>query len=97
MDTLRAAWEEVAENRGIPGVDNISIRRWRRNWEERLVKLAQDVRTNRYKPARLRVRRIPKKRRDEYHDTYSYIWQDKTIEVEGNEVDWLFSRYGPDY
>ncbi len=65
-DNLRAAWEEVAENQGIPGVDNVSIRRWRRNWEERLVEMAQAVRTNRYKPARLRIRRIPKRRRDEY-------------------------------
>ncbi len=28
---LRRAWEEVAENRGIPGSDRISIARWRRN------------------------------------------------------------------
>ncbi len=28
-------------------------------------------------------------------DGYSYIWQEKKIEVEGDEVDWLFSRYGP--
>ena len=30
-------------------------------------------------------------------DSYSYTWEDKEIEVEGNEVDWLFSRYGPEY
>ncbi len=62
-NNLAAAWEEVAENKGMPGVDNVSIRRWRRNWEERLVELARAVRSNRYKPARLRVRRIPKRRR----------------------------------
>ena len=50
---LRQAWEEVAENRGIPGVDNVSIRRWRRNWEERLINLARDVRANRYRPVKL--------------------------------------------
>ena len=58
-DNMRHAWEEVADNRGMPGVDNVSIRRFRRNWEERLAKLEYDVRTNRYKPSRLRVRRIP--------------------------------------
>lgn len=58
---LRQAWEEVAENRGMAGVDEVSIRRWRRNWEERLVRLAKDVRSNRYKPGRLRRRRIPKR------------------------------------
>jgi group II intron reverse transcriptase/maturase len=66
MQNLCAAWDEMAENKGLPGVDNVSIRRWRRNWEERLVNLAQAVRTNRYKPARLRVRRIRKRRRDQW-------------------------------
>lgn len=63
---LRRAWNEVAENKGMAGVDNVSIRRWERNWEERLVELARAVRSNRYKPARLRVRRIPKKRPGEW-------------------------------
>ena len=66
MDNLRAAWNEVADNRGMSGVDDVSIRRWGRRWEERLVALARDVRANRYKPAKLRVRRIPKKRRDQF-------------------------------
>ena len=60
-DNMVHAWEEVADNRGMPGVDNVSIRRWRRRWEERLFDLAYDVRTNRYKPSRLRIRRIPKR------------------------------------
>lgn len=63
---LRRAWNEVAENKGMAGVDNVSIRRWRRRWEERLIALSRAVRTNRYKPARLRVRRIPKKRPGEW-------------------------------
>jgi group II intron reverse transcriptase/maturase len=66
LDNLREAWNEVAENRGMPGVDHVSVRRWRRTWEERLINLARDVRANHYKPAKLRVRRIPKKRRDQY-------------------------------
>ncbi len=66
LDNLRAAWDAVAENQGMPGVDNVSIRRWRRNWEARLVKLAQDVRANRYQPTPLRIRRIPKRRRNEF-------------------------------
>ncbi len=66
LDNLRSAWEEVAENKGMPGVDEVSVRRWARNWEERLVNLARDVRGNTYKPAKLRVRRIPKKRPGEW-------------------------------
>jgi len=59
-DNLRLAWEEVAENRGIAGSDRISIARWRRNWEERLIALADAVRANTYAPAPLRNRYIPK-------------------------------------
>lgn len=60
-DNLRAAWEEVAENKGAPGVDGVSIKRWRRNWEERLVNLAQAVRANTYQPQPLDRFSRPKK------------------------------------
>ncbi len=61
LENLTAAWEAVAANEGMAGVDDVSIRRWRRNWEERLVNLEADVRNQRYKPKRLRVRHIPKR------------------------------------
>jgi len=60
-DNLQAAWEEVEKNKGAPGIDRISIRRWRRNWEERLVNLAQAVRANTYRPSRMRRFTISKK------------------------------------
>ncbi len=60
-DNLRAAWEEVAENKGAPGVDEVSIRRWRRNWEERLANLARAVRANTCQPQPLRRFSRPKK------------------------------------
>ncbi len=49
-DNMRAAWEEVAAKKGAAGVDGVSIKRWRRNWEERLVNLAAAVRANTYQP-----------------------------------------------
>ena len=58
---LRLAWEEVASNKGAPGVDRVSIKRWRRNWEERLDELAASVRANTYRPSPLRRFTIPKK------------------------------------
>jgi RNA-directed DNA polymerase len=61
MDNLIRAWEAVSDNNGIPGVDDISIKKWRRNWEERLIELAKNVRKNTYHPKRLRMRTIPKK------------------------------------
>ncbi len=30
-------------------------------------------------------------------DQYSYVYQNKLVEVNGNEVDWLFGDYGPEY
>ena len=66
MKNLRTAWEEIAENKGVPGVDGISILVWRRTWEERLVNLAGSVRANTYAPKKLRLRRIPKRNRREF-------------------------------
>jgi len=60
-DNLAAAWETVAANAGIPGVDDERISRFRRNWEARLVALAADVRGNRYHPAPLRIVYIAKR------------------------------------
>lgn len=57
---LRLAWEKVAENCGIPGVDRVSIARWRRNWEERLENLRTSVLSGSYHPSPLRIRAIPK-------------------------------------
>lgn len=68
LPNLKQAWEEVAENKGIPGVDNVSIARWGRNWEARLHALADAVLRNTYRPRKLRVRRIPKKNRREYRE-----------------------------
>jgi len=58
---LRAAWEEVQRNKGAPGMDRVSLKRWGRNWEERLVSLANEVRANTYRAHKLRQFKIPKK------------------------------------
>ena len=58
---MRAAWEEVAENKGAPGVDAVSIRRWARNWEERLVALTRAARANTYRARKPRRFTVPKK------------------------------------
>lgn len=63
---LRRSWEEIAANKGVAGVDNVSVRKWRRNWEERVVRLSKQARQNTYQPKPLRVRRIPKRNRREW-------------------------------
>ena len=62
MDNLTGAWLRVADNRGAPGVDRVSIRRFARHWEENLRRLRDQVRSGRYKPARLRRIAVPKHR-----------------------------------
>jgi group II intron reverse transcriptase/maturase len=57
---MRAAWEEVASQGGAPGVDGVSVKRWRRRWEERLVNLARSVKANTYHPQPLRRFSRPK-------------------------------------
>lgn len=66
LENLTRAWDAVADNAGISGTDNVSIVRWRRNWEERLIDLARAVRCNCYQPHKLRTRKIPKRRRAGY-------------------------------
>jgi len=61
MENLTAAWEEVARKKGAAGADEVSIKRWRRNWEERLVNLSAAVRANTYQPRRLRRFHVPKR------------------------------------
>ena len=55
------AWERVADNKGAPGVDRVSIRRFARHWEENLRRLQDLVRAGRYRPSRLRRIAIPKR------------------------------------
>jgi len=60
LSNLRAAYARVAQNKGAPGVDEISIRRFARDWEAHLVELRDSVRANTYKPQRLRQFQIRK-------------------------------------
>jgi len=55
------AWDDVQRRGGAAGVDRVSIRRWGRNWEERLVELRRAVMTNTYRPAPLKRFDVPKK------------------------------------
>ena len=55
------AWERVADNRGAPGIDGVSIRRYARHWEANLRTQRDLIWTNRYKPAKLRRVAIPKR------------------------------------
>jgi group II intron reverse transcriptase/maturase len=60
IENLTAAWEAVRKNGGAAGADRITIRRWQRDWEARLVELGAEVRARQYRPIPLRRFRIPK-------------------------------------
>jgi len=60
IDNLKSAWLRVAANRGAPGVDEVSIARFARHWEENLYHLRDALRANTYRPSRLRHFFVPK-------------------------------------
>lgn len=47
---LSLAWEKVLDNKGAPGIDQVTVTRWNRHWEENLYRLAEQVRGNTYHP-----------------------------------------------
>lgn len=49
---LTAAWEDVQSKKGAPGPDDITVPRWRRNWEANIERLIEQVSTNTYYPNR---------------------------------------------
>ena len=60
-DNMRMAWEKVLSKKGAPGVDNITLQRWARNWEANLERLRAQASTNTYQPNRPRRIRVRKK------------------------------------
>lgn len=58
---LVAAWNQVAKAKGAAGSDRVSVKRWGRTWEERLVDLRRSVMSNTYRPAPLERFTVPKR------------------------------------
>ncbi len=58
---LEEAWDDVRAGKGAAGSDGVSVKRWGRNWEERLVNLRRAVMANTYRPAPLERYSVPKK------------------------------------
>ena len=61
MNNLTDAWLRMADNRGAPGIDQVTVRRFARNWEANVRRLRQQVRSGCYKPSKLRRVAIPKR------------------------------------
>ena len=58
---LVGAWNKVQDAGGAAGSDGVSLRRWGRRWEERLVELRRSVMANTYRPAPLERFSVPKR------------------------------------
>jgi RNA-directed DNA polymerase len=58
--TLRAAFAQVAANRGAAGVDHITVEHYAKDADAHLRGLSEDLRTGRYQPQQIRRHYIPK-------------------------------------
>lgn len=74
------AWDEVAQNNGMPGVDRLSVAAWRREWESHLVELEREVRANTYRPNRLRQVNIPKKQPNQWRTLLIPTVRDRVLQ-----------------
>ncbi|MDY7041293.1 MAG: reverse transcriptase domain-containing protein [Chloroflexota bacterium] len=60
-NNLLAAWNQVQEAHGAAGSDGVSLKRWGRTWEERLVNLRRAVMSNTYRPVPPERFTVPKR------------------------------------
>lgn len=60
LETLRRGWERVRGNGGAAGVDRVSVERFGRRAEERLLRLQEALRTGSYRPQGVLRVEIPK-------------------------------------
>jgi RNA-directed DNA polymerase len=59
-DTLEAAFDEVAANRGASGVDHVTIEQFARDLDANLRRLSEGLRSGSYRPQAIRRHYIPK-------------------------------------
>jgi RNA-directed DNA polymerase len=58
--TLRAAFSQVAANKGAAGVDHVTVKMFDDRLEENLRRLSEDLQSGRYRPQQIRRHHIPK-------------------------------------
>ncbi len=51
IPNLESAWKQVAANRGSAGIDNVSIKQYRRHAKERLNRTSELLKQDKYRPA----------------------------------------------
>jgi len=58
--TLRAAFSQVAANKGAAGVDHVTVKMFEERLDENLKNLSEDLQSGRYRPQQIRRHYIPK-------------------------------------
>jgi RNA-directed DNA polymerase len=58
--TLKAAFTEVAANKGAAGVDHVSVERFAKDKDANLRRLSEELRRGSYRPQQIRRHYIPK-------------------------------------
>ena len=58
--TLRAAFSQVAANKGAAGVDHVTVKMFDERLEENLKSLSEELRSGQYRPQQIRRHYIPK-------------------------------------
>jgi len=58
--TLKAAFTEVAANKGAAGVDHVSVERFAKDKDANLQRLSEELRRGSYRPQQIRRHYIPK-------------------------------------
>ena len=87
---LEDAWNDVQARKGAAGSDGVSVKRWGRNWEERLTDLRRAVMSNTYRPAPLE-RYTKRKRSGGYRHLTNLTVTDKVLQRAAlNVLDDLF-------
>ena len=87
---LKDAWNDVQARKGASGSDGVSVKRWSRNWEERLTDLRRAVMANTYRPAPLERYTVRKKSGGRRHLTNLTV-TDKVLQRAAlNVLDGLF-------
>jgi len=79
--TLRAAFTEVAANKGAAGVDHVSVERFAKDKDANLQRLSEELRRGNYRPQQIRRHYIPKPGSTEMRPLGIPTVRDRTVQT----------------
>ena len=79
--TLKAAFTEVAANKGAAGVDHVSVERFAKDKDANLQRLSEELRRGNYRPQQIRRHYIPKPGSTEMRPLGIPTVRDRTVQA----------------